>query len=322
MKNIDRRGLLSAITATLAFGSAAYAQAWPSQPVRFVVCYTAGGTIDVAARLLSEKLSPGWGQPIVVENRTGAAGTVGANYVVHATPDGYTLLIAAAAEIAVPKLTQRNLPYDPNNDLIPITLIARNPFALVVTPDVPARTLPEFLAYAKGRQLSYGSSGIGTTTHFGSELFKQRTGLDLEHVPYRGSAAMMGDLLAGRIQLALDAIPAVLPHVRTGQLKAIGVATMKRSPLAPEISTLHEQGLEDFSAGGWVGALAPKGTPAAVVQKVERDMIGAMQGGIAAELERRGFEPQGTSAAQFHTFIAEETQRWTEVAQRAGIQPS
>ncbi|WP_431285114.1 Bug family tripartite tricarboxylate transporter substrate binding protein [Humitalea sp. 24SJ18S-53] len=320
--SIARRSLLPALAALPLLKAQAQTPAWPTQPLRFIVAYTAGGTIDVTARLMADKLSPVWGQPIVVENRTGAAGTLGANFVVRSPPDGHTLLIASAAEIVVAKLTQRSLPYDPETDLVPITLIARNPFALVVSPTVPAKTLPEFLAYARGRQLSYGSSGVGTTTHFGSELFRQRTGLDLEHVPYRGSAALMADLLAGRIQMSLDAIPAVLPFIRSGQLQPIGVATLNRSILAPEIPTLSEQGLEGFTAGGWVGALAPRQTPPEVTQKIGQDMIAAMRQGIATELEQRGFEPVASDAAAFRTFITAESARWAEVARRANIQPA
>jgi tripartite-type tricarboxylate transporter receptor subunit TctC len=321
---LHRRTLLAALAAAPLGPRFAHAQgaAWPNQSVRFVVAYTAGGTIDVTARLLAEKLGPIWGQQVVVENRTGAGGTVGANSVVRAAPDGYTILISSAAEVAVAKLTQKALPYDPQVDLAPIMLIARNPFALVVTPTIPAKTLPELLAYGRGRQLSYGSSGVGTTTHFGSELFKQRTGLDMEHVPYRGSAALMTDLLAGRIQISLDAIPAVLPQISTGAVTPIGVATLNRSPLAPNIPTLAEQGLDGFVAGGWTGALAPRGTPPAILAKIGNDMRQVLSGGISAELEQRGFEPVASTADAFRTFITEEARRWAEVAQRAGIEPA
>ncbi|WP_426955643.1 Bug family tripartite tricarboxylate transporter substrate binding protein [Muricoccus radiodurans] len=319
----SRRALLAApAVALLPWRARAQSPAWPTQPVRFIVAYTAGGTIDVTARMLGEKLAPIWGQQVVVENRTGAGGTVGANSVVRAAPDGHTILISSAAEVAVARLTQKNLPYDPQADLAPIMLIARNPFALVVTPTIPAKNLQELLAYGRGRQLSYGSSGVGTTTHFGSELFKQRTGLDMEHVPYRGSAALMTDLLAGRIQISLDAIPAVLPQISTGAVTPIGVATLTRSPLAPNIPTLSEQGLTGFTAGGWTGALAPRGTPPAILTKIGDDMRRVMQDGVGKELEARGFEPVASTADAFRTFITEETQRWTEVAHRAGIEPA
>jgi tripartite-type tricarboxylate transporter receptor subunit TctC len=316
-----RRALLGSLAALPLLPGTAGAQGWPSRPVRFIVGYAAGGTIDVAARMLGEKLSPAWGQPIAVENRTGAGGTIGALSVVRSAPDGHTLLISAAPEVAVARFTQANLPYDPQKDLAPITLIARNPFALVVTPSVPARTLGELIAHARRTPLSYGTSGAGTTTHFVAEQFRQATGLEIEHVPYRGSAAMMPDLLAGRVQLAFDAIPAVLPHIREGRLRALGVATERRASLAPDIPTLSEAGLPGFVGGGWVGVLGPAGMAPDLISRLEADFRAAMAAGVGAELEARGFEPVSSDAAEFKAFIAAEEARWGVVAQRAGIRP-
>jgi tripartite-type tricarboxylate transporter receptor subunit TctC len=316
---MHRRRLLASLAATPLLPRLAAAQ--PARPVRFLVGFAAGGTIDIAARLLAEKLSPVWGQPVVVENRAGAGGTIAGLAVARAAPDGTTILISSAAEVAVAPYTQANLAYNPRTELTPIMLAARNPFALVVSAALPIRTLPELIDYARRNPISYASSGVGTTTHFVSELFKLRAGIDIEHVPYRGTAQLQADLIAGRVHMAFDAVSAVLPNVQTGRLRAIGVATARRTPLAPEIPTLDELGLTGFAGGGWAGVMGPAGMPADLVAKLEADFRAAMAAGVAEELAKRGFDPVGSTAAEFRTFIAEEDARWGEVARRAGIQP-
>lgn len=322
MMTLARRHLLASLGALPLLPRAAAAQAWPTRNVRFLVGFAAGGTIDIAARLLAEKLGPVWGQNVVVENRAGAGGTIAGNAVARAEPDGHTLLVSAAAEVVVAPYTQASLAYDPQKDLTPISLIARNPFMLVVTAGLPARTLPELLDLAKRQPLTYASSGVGTTTHFVTELFKLRTGADIEHVPYRGTAALQADLFAGRVHMAFDAVSAMLPHIQSGRVRAIGVATATRSPQAPDIPTIAELGLRDFVGGGWAGFLGPAGLPAPIAEKLERDVRAAMQGGVGAQLATRGFDPVGSSAAEFRAFIAEETLRWGEVARAAGIRPA
>jgi tripartite-type tricarboxylate transporter receptor subunit TctC len=290
--------------------------------VRFLVGFAAGGTIDIAARLLGEKLSPVWGQPVVVESRAGAGGTIAGLAVARAEPDGTTLLVSSAAEIVVAPYTQASLAYNPRTDLTPISLIARNPFALVVTAALPAQTLPELVALAKRQPLTYASSGVGTTTHFVSELFKLRTGTEIEHVPYRGTAQLQTDLASGRVHMAFDAVSAVLPHVQAGRLRAIGVATAMRSPQAPDIPTLSELGVAGFVGGGWAGFLGPAGLQAQLAARLESDVRAAMGAGVGEELARRGFDPVGSTAAEFRAFIEEETARWGEVARAAGIRPA
>jgi tripartite-type tricarboxylate transporter receptor subunit TctC len=317
-----RRRSLAALAAAAALPLPARAQAWPTKPVRFLVGFAAGGTIDIAARLLADKLSPVWGQPVVVENRAGAGGTIAGLAVARAEPDGHTMLVSAAAEIVVAPYTQASLAYNPRADLTPISLIARNPFALVVAESLPARTLPELLELAKRQPLTYASSGVGTTTHFVTELFKLRTGADIEHVPYRGTAALQADLVSGRVSMAFDAVSAILPQVRAGRLRAIGVATAARSPQAPDIPTLAELGLTGFEGGGWAGFLGPAGLPAPLAARLEADVRAAMAAGVGEELARRGFDPVGSSSADFRTFIEEETVRWGEVARAAGIRPA
>ncbi|MCC7426682.1 MAG: tripartite tricarboxylate transporter substrate binding protein [Alphaproteobacteria bacterium] len=323
---LSRRSLLAATAASagaLALPGLARAQgAWPTRPVRFIVAYPAGGSTDIVARLMADRLSRVWGQPVVVENRAGAAGTIGADSVAKAAPDGYTLLFAASPEMAIARSTQRNLPYDPVRDFAPISLTATSPFLLVAHPGLAARNVQELVALAKREpgKLNYGSFGIGTSNHFTGELFKAVAGIDIVHVPYRGSAPMLTDLVGGQLQLAFDTFTAALPHVQAGRLRAIGAATPRRSVLAPDVPTIHEQGLTGFTGGSWVGMLAPARTPAAILTRIETDLRALHAAGMNKELQDRGLEPAGSTGAEFRTFIEAEVTKWGDVARRAGIQ--
>jgi tripartite-type tricarboxylate transporter receptor subunit TctC len=321
---LARRRLLSAAAALPLLPAAAGAQApgGPTRPVRLLVGYAAGGSIDVATRLLAEKLGPAWGQSILVENRAGAGGTIAAAAVARAEPDGHTLLVSAAGELVGAPYTMANMPYDPQRDLTPISLIARNPLVLVVPAALPVRSLPELLELARRQPLSYASGGVGTATHFVAELFKLRSGAAIEHVPYRGSGELQADLQAGRVQMTFDAVSVMLPHIQAGRLRAIGVTTATRSPQAPDIPTLAELGVRDFAGGGWVGFLGPAGMPAPLAERLERDVRAAMEGGVAAQLAARGFDPVGSTAAEFRAFIAAETRNWGEAARAAGLRPA
>jgi tripartite-type tricarboxylate transporter receptor subunit TctC len=319
-----RRALLGAGLAA-ALGTPALAQSpWPARPVRMVVAYPAGGSTDIVARLIAERLSRVWGQAVIVENRGGAAGTIGADSVAKAAPDGYTLLMAASPEIAIARSTQRNLPYDPVADFAPINMVAQSLFLLFATPAIGVNNLQELIAFGRARpgQLNYASFGNGTSNHFVGELFKASTGLDITHVPYRGSGPMMTDMIAGTIQLGFDTITAGLPHARSGRLKAIGAAMLRRSPLAPEVPTLDEQGLTGFTGGSWIGLVAPARTPEAVVAKVHADIEKLMAEGFTRELEERGLAPEGLGPAAFRRFIEAEVVKWGDVARRAGITAS
>jgi tripartite-type tricarboxylate transporter receptor subunit TctC len=322
---LTRRLLLGAAAGAAALARPALAQSpWPNRPVRMIVAYPAGGSTDIAARLLAERLSRLWGQAVVVENRGGAAGTIGADSVAKSAPDGYTLLMAASPEIAIARSTQRNLPYDPVADFAPINLLAQSPFLLLATNAIGASNLQELVALARARpgQLNYASFGNGTSNHFVGELFKVATGLDIAHVPYRGSGPMMTDLISGTIQLGFDTVPAGLPHVQGGRLRAIGAAMLRRSPLAPTVPTLDEQGLRSFTGGSWVGLVAPARTPEAVVAKIAADTDRLMQEGFSRELEERGLAPENLGPAEFRRFIEAEVVKWGDVARRAGIAAS
>lgn len=302
---------------------AVIAQAWPDKPVRIIVPYAPGGTIDIVARLMMSKLAQAWGQPVVIDNRAGAAGTIGANMVAKAAPDGYTLLLAAASELTIAQTIIKNMPFNALTAFRPIVLVARSPFVLVVNAKVPARNLAELIALAKRQpgKLNYGTSGAGTTTHLVAELFNSTAGIQTTHIPYKGSGLMMTDLLGGQVDMAFDTIATTKPHIDSGVLRAIGATMAKRPPAAPEIPTFDEQGLKDFVGGSWVGFLAPAQIPATVVYRVQADVIAILNGGLADELARRGLDPAGLTARQFTTLIRSDHDKWTGVAQRAGLKP-
>jgi tripartite-type tricarboxylate transporter receptor subunit TctC len=318
---IGRRGLLGAGAFLVLPARASAQDAWPSRSVRMIVAYPAGGSTDIVARLAADRLGQIWGQSVIVENRSGAAGTIGADQVAKAPADGYTLLMAASPEIAIARSTQRNLPYDPVRDFAPIMLVAQSPFLLLAHPSLPAQDLPGLIALAKARpgSLNFGSFGNGTSNHFVGELLKAEAGIDITHVPYRGSGPMMNDLISGNLQLAFDTFPAGLPHVQGGRLKALGAATLRRSPLAPTVATLDEQGLAGFTGGSWVGLVAPARTPEPVVARVFADMQRLMREGFTTALTERGLVPEGLGPVEFRSFIEAEVGKWGRVAARAGI---
>jgi len=319
---ICRRAVLFG-TAALAARPSLAQPAWPTGPVRLVVAYPAGGSTDIAARLMAERLTRIWNQNVLVDNRAGAAGTIGALAVANAPPDGHTLLCAASPEIAIARSTQRNLAYDPVSAFAPISLTAQSPFLLVVNATSPIMTLADLVAAARREpgRLNYGSFGVGTSTHFVGELFKAEAGIDVNHIPYRGSAPMMIDLIGGQLQLAFDTFPAAMPHIQGGRLRAIGAATLRRSVLAPEVPTLDEQGLRGFTGGSWIGILAPARTPRSILDRIETDLRAVHAAGFSAELQSRGLEPAGSSAEEFRAFIEQEVRKWGAVAERAGIRP-
>jgi tripartite-type tricarboxylate transporter receptor subunit TctC len=329
MHRLPRRDLLlsaagaAAGAAAPAAGRAQQAAAWPTRPVRIVVGYAAGGGTDIVARLMAERLTRAWGQPVVVENRTGAAGTLAADLVAKAPPDGHTLMMAASPELAIARSTQRNLPYDPVRDFAPVVLVCELPFLLVVHPSVPARTLGELLQLARAQpgRLNYASFGTGSSSHLVGELFRATAGVDVNHIPYRGSAPAIADLIAGQVQMAFDTFPAALPHVREGRLRAIAAAMPERSPLAPEVPTFGEAGLPGFTGGTWIGLIAPAATPAPVVDRIWRDSDALMRDGFADALRERGLELGGLGPDAFRRYIEAEVRKWSAVAERAGIRP-
>ncbi len=313
-----------AAVASLAAGPA-FAQTWPAKPVRIVVPFPAGGTTDIVARLLGAELQKTWGQPVVVENRSGAAGNIGADAVAKSPPDGYTLLMGTVGTQAInlPLYTQGGgrLPYHPLNDFAPITLVAAVPNVMVVPTSLPVNSVQEFIALAKAQpgKLNMASSGNGTSIHLAGELFKSMTGTFMVHLPYRGSAPAVQDLLAGNTQVMFDNLPSALPHIRSGKLKALALTSRTRSPAVPNVPTLEETGLKGFDATSWFGLVAPAGTPRDTVNKVQQDTARILASADVRErFTQQGAQPVGNTPDEFIAFIKSEIDKWTRVVKFAG----
>ena len=301
----------------------ARAQAWPERSVRFLVGFAAGGPTDLAARTFAARMSETWGQQMVVENRGGAGGMVAAEAAAKSAGDGYTLLLCGIAH-AISQGLYKKLPYDSKRDFAPISMIGTTPNILVVSQAVPAKTLAEFINYLKANpgRANYGSSGIGASPHLTMELFKVAAGVDLVHVPYKGSSMAMADLYAGNIMALFDNLPGQIGSVKSGKLRALGVTSAKRSALLPEVPTIAEAGLAGFEVVVWYGVCAPAATPRPVQAKIEADMVRAVG---SADLQKRlieqGVEAQPMSTAQFAAYMQAETDKWAKAIKAAGIQP-
>lgn len=299
----------------------AKAQNYPSKPIRLLVPYSSGGGTDIMARAAAQKLSESLGQPIVVENRLGAGGNIAAEAVAKAAPDGYTLFFGATGPLAINPTLYAKLSFDPVKDFVPIGLVGTLPLFLVVPSNHPAQSVKDFIAFSKARpgQLNYASAGVGGTTHLAMELFKATAGLDIVHVPYKGTTAGMADMLAGNIQVMFDGWVGTVPQVRTGKLRYLGVATSKRSNFAPELPTVAEQGFPGFEASVWYGLLAPAGTPRDIVNKLSIELAKVM---ALPELRERfaslGMEPLTSTPEQFANFIRTETVKWAKVVRDSG----
>jgi tripartite-type tricarboxylate transporter receptor subunit TctC len=297
-------------------------EAYPSKPVRIIVPFAAGGVADLLPRIVGEKLTQKWGQPVVVENKVGAAGNIGMAEGARAAPDGYTLLLAPAGNLTVnPKLFP-NLPFDTYRDLTPVTLLAQSPNVLVVHPSVPAKSFQELIAYAKANpgKLNFASPGEGSGAHLAGELLKIEAGIDATHVPYKGIAPAVNDLLGGQVQMMFAGISTVLQHVKAGKLVALAIASPKRNPQLPDVPTVSESGLPGFDVTSWYGIVVRAGTPPAIVQKVQRDMTEALQSAeVQSRLAALGLEPVGDTPSEFDALIKAETKKWGAIVEKAGI---
>ena len=303
----------------------ALAQAtYPTRPIRVIVAYPPGGSTDVAARLISEPLSRALGQPVVVENKPGAGGTIGASFVAKSDPDGYTLLFGSAAETSIAQVTMKNVPFDTLKDFAPVTLVGRVPFLLVTNAALPPNNLRELIDWIKANpgKVNYSSFGNNTTNHLVGEAFKVAAGVQVAHIPYKGSGPSVADLIGGQVQYTFDTITAVLPHVRAGKLKAIAVATAQRSALVPDVPTLSESGLPGFTGGTWFGLLAPAATPAPLIEKLNRELVAILRSdAMRKEFESRGIEPVGDTPQEYARFIRTESDRWRDLAAKIGLKP-
>ena len=310
------------LLASLALAPAAvWAQGYPSKPIRLVVPFPAGGSLDVVARAMGQKLAEAWGQPVVIDNRPGAGGNIGADLVAKSAPDGYTILEGALSTHAVNVSLYGKMPYDPVRDFTPITLVAVTPNVLVLNPSVPANSVKELIAYAKANpgKLSFGSGSNGSAGHLAGELFKTEAGVDMVHVPYKGAAPAMQDLLGGRIQLMFDNLANSMQQVRAGKLKALAVTTAQRSALVPDLPTLAEAGLPGFDIYTWWGFMAPAGTPKEIVAKWNAEVARILNTPeMKAFFAQQGAEPAPTSPEEFAALIRREIPKYAKIVKDSG----
>ena len=321
---VIRRSLLAAVVTCSAFLSplSAFAQSqnYPNKPVRVVVSFSTGGTTDILARYLSQKLSESLGQPFVVENKPGAGGILGNDIVAKAAPDGYTLLMGSASSLAVNVSMYKFFPYDPHKDFAPVMQVASGPFIIVVNPGVPANNLRELITLAKAKpgQINFGSSGNGTSIHLTGELLNSMADIRMTHVPYKGTGPAMFDTISGQVQMTLSDMVPFVPHIASGKLRAIAQTTAKRSLLLPDLPTVAET-LPGYDATSWYGLMAPAGTPAPIIQKLHAELTKIMQSAeVKARYAQLGVEPVVNSPEQYKTFVAAEIVKWADVVKRSG----
>jgi tripartite-type tricarboxylate transporter receptor subunit TctC len=294
--------------------------AYPDKPIRLVVPYTPGGVTDLLARAVAKALSERVKQSVIVDNRAGAGGNIGAEVVAKSPADGYTLLMGSAATQAINASLYKRLPYDHIKDFAPITLVAEVPNILVVNPLIPARNVSELIAYGKANpdKLSFGSSGTGGTIHLSGELFKSMAGVKMLHVPYKGSAPAVSDLLAGQINLMFDS--SVAPYVKSGKLRALAVTSAKRSPVLPDVPTMAQAGLPGYEATAWFGILAPAGTPPSIVDKLNKNLVAILRDAEMRKwMQSQGADAIGDTPSEFAAYIKTETAKWARVVKEAGV---
>jgi tripartite-type tricarboxylate transporter receptor subunit TctC len=313
---------LAAGAAALPAGSRlVWAQAYPTRPVRLLVGFAPSGPNDIVARLVGERLSAIWGKPVVIDNVTGASGNLAADRVAKSAPDGYTLLMAAAAQIVVNLSLYQKMTFDPTKDLTPISQLSSFANILAVHNDVPAKTVQDLIALARKQpgELTFASGGVGTSNHLAGELFKSMASIDIRHVPYRSLALAVPDLLAGRVSMAFLSTT-YLQLVREGKLRGFAVSSLKRAAAAPDLPTMAESGFPDFDATGWFGLMAPAGTSPAVVDKIQRDAVSILSlPELRKKLDELGLEPIGNTPAEFAAAIKSEISQWAKVIKEAGI---
>lgn len=319
---LDRRHVLAAAALFALAGPAAAQDAWPNKPVRMIVPFAPGGSTDVIGRMLGQKLSAMWGQPVVVENRAGAGGNVGADVVAKSPGDGYTLLMASGSVTINPSLYKK-MPFDTLKDLMPITNVTQGPMMVVVQDASPYRTLKDLIGAAKAKpgSINFASAGVGSQVHLAGENFADAAGVDIQHVPYKGESLGYNDLIAGQVQMMVGNYAAASALIGPNRLRALAITAKQRLPQMPDLPTAHEAGLPGFENIGWFGLFAPAGTPAAVIQKVQRDTATAMaETQIKARLYVQGLSPVVNSTADFKRQVEQELGRWAKVVAARKLQ--
>ncbi len=313
---------LLALLSLTGWSVATMAADYPTRTITVINPWTAGGPADTVARPILQKLSEVLKQPVVLENKAGANGVIGANYVARATPDGYTLLFSHVGPITISPAVQKDMPYDSVRDFAPITQVVSAPTVLVVRPDLPIHNLKEFIDYARANpgKLSYGSVGIGSTTHLAGEILATMADVKMLHVPYKGAAPVMNDLLGGQINCTFLNIAALLPYIKSGQVRAIGVSTLKRSPLLPELPAIAET-YPGFEVNSWYGMMAPAKTPTHIVELLQKEVAKILQlPEIVQSMQASGLSPEGTTPAQYAKQIQTDLNRWQTAVAKAGIE--
>lgn len=314
----------AAIALGALLAGSAFAQGYPAKPIRIVVPFAPGGATDLIARVVGQKIGDSMGQQVTIENRLGASGMIGADHVAKSPPDGYTLLMASTAEIAINPSLYPKMTYDPAKDLAPVTLAGVTPLILVVNPGSPAGSVAELVAHAKAKSgsLSYASAGNGSVQHLSGELLKMLTSIDMVHVPYKGAAPALSDLLGNQVGLFFSGMPPAMPHVKSGKLRALAVTTSKRSPAAPDVPTMAEAGVAGFDISNWFGVFAPAGTPDDVLNKLNAEIVKALAlPDVKERLSSQGAETVGNTRGEFTAFIRAEMVKYEKLIRMSGAKP-
>ncbi len=301
-----------------------YAQAYPSRPIRFIVPFAPGGSTDTLARTLGQKLSAALGQQVVVDNRSGGNGNIGTEIVARAAPDGHSIVLGYIANLGIGPSLYAKLPFDPVRDFAPITQLAVAPNIFVAHPSVPAKSINEFIAYAKAnpKKVNFASAAIASLGHLAGELLNTAAGIEMQHVPYKGSGQAVIDLLAGQVQVMFSGMSSVMPHVKAGKLRPLAVTGAQRSPAAPEVPTIAESGFKGFEAAAWYGVLAPAGTPKPIVGRLHAEIVRALKlPDVKERLESVGFELVGSTPEAFGAYIKTEIAKWAKVVKASGVKP-
>jgi tripartite-type tricarboxylate transporter receptor subunit TctC len=319
-----RSSIRLSICAVIFAGAAVFvhAQSYPTKPIRFVVGFTAGGASDITSRIIGQKLTEHLGQPVIIDNRAGASGTIAGGIVAKAPADGYTLLSGATSILAINPAIYAKLDYDPLRDFVPVSQTVSMPQLLVVHPSVKATTLKELIALAKAKpgELNYSSSGTGSSSHLAMELLKYMTGINVVHVPFKGSGQAMPNLLAGQVQLVFDPMPSSLPHVKSGRLRAIAISTATRSPAVPELPTVAESGVPGYESSLWYGVLLPAHTAPAIVARLNQTINAILrESDVGERFAGLGADPRGGTSAEFRQYISAEVIKWGKVIKAVGI---
>jgi tripartite-type tricarboxylate transporter receptor subunit TctC len=312
--------LVSALILVVMSGPAE-AQQYPTKPIRLVVPFTPGGTTDILARTVAQKLTESWGQQVVIDNRPGAGGNIGTEIVAKAPPDGYTLLMGTISTHAINASLYKKLAFDPVRDFAPITRVGTLPNILVVHPSLPVKSVKDLIALAKSQPggLNFASSGSGTSLHLSGELFKMMAGIDMVHIPYKGSTPALTDLLGGQVKVMFDNMPSALPHVKSGKLRALAVTTAKRSPALPDLPTVAESGLAGFDVSSWFAMFAPANTPKDVITKLNGEIVKILNSGeVKEKLAQLGVDAAPTSPEDLAAFAKAETEKWGKVVKATG----